>query len=221
MQFLQNLGFPISRYVKKLSSIEACIQYYEDIAGQRDTLPFDIDGVVFKLDDIVLQQQAGQVARAPRWAIASKFPAQEVTTKLLDVDFQVGRTGAITPVARLDPVVVGGVTVSNATLHNMDEIERKDVRIGDTVIVRRAGDVIPEVARVVESARIGDLVKPTIPQHCPVCSSDVVRIEGQAVYRCIGGLICAAQRKEAFRHYASRKALDIDGLGEKINRANG
>jgi len=160
--------------------------------------------------------EAGFVSRAPRWAIAYKFPAQEVMTRLLDVDFQVGRTGALTPVARLEPVAVGGVMVSNATLHNMDEIVRKDIRIGDIVIVRRAGDVIPEVLAPVLEQREGDLVLPSMPARCPVCDSEVLQQPGQAAYRCVGGLVCAAQRKEAIKHYASRKALDIEGLGDKL-----
>jgi DNA ligase (NAD+) len=172
--------------------------------------------VVFKLDDIAMQREAGFVSRAPRWAIAYKFPAQEVMTRLLDVDFQVGRTGALTPVARLEPVAVGGVMVSNATLHNMDEIVRKDVRIGDVVILRRAGDVIPEIVAPVLQQRETGLKLPQMPSHCPVCGSEVVQQSGQSAYRCVGGLFCAAQRKEAIKHYASRKALDIEGLGDKL-----
>lgn len=216
MLSLRGLGIPISRHIELLGSIEACIEYHARILGQREQLDFDIDGVVFKLDDSTLQHQAGFVSRAPRWAIAYKFPAQEVMTKLLDVDFQVGRTGALTPVARLEPVAVGGVMVSNATLHNMDEIERKDVRIGDTVIVRRAGDVIPEVVAPVLAQRKGKLKRPQMPKRCPVCDSEVVQQAGQSAYRCTGGLICAAQRREAIKHYASRKAMDIEGLGDKL-----
>jgi len=216
MKRLQSLGFPISPYIEQLQGIQACIDYYQSILAQRDELAFEIDGVVFKLDDIEQQTVAGTVSRAPRWAIAYKFPAQEVMTGLLDVDFQVGRTGALTPVARLEPVAVGGVMVSNATLHNMDEIERKDIRIGDTVIVRRAGDVIPEVVSAVVDKRKRALKAPQMPTNCPVCDSEVVRQEGQAAYRCSGGLVCAAQRKEAIKHFASRKALDIDGLGDKL-----
>ena len=216
MQYLRDVGFPISRYIEKLDSIDACLEYRQRILGLRDELPFDIDGVVFKLDDVELQREAGFVSRAPRWAIAYKFPAQEVMTRLLDVDFQVGRTGALTPVARLEPVAVGGVIVSNATLHNMDEIERKDIRIGDVVIVRRAGDVIPEVVAPVLQQRQGKLRRPQMPATCPVCGSEVLQQPGQAAYRCVGGLICAAQRKEAIKHYASRKALDIEGLGDKL-----
>ncbi len=216
MQLLQSFGFPISPYIEQVSGIEACIEYYQRILSRRDDLAFEIDGVVFKLDDTEQQAQAGFVSRAPRWAIAFKFPAQEVMTKLLDVDFQVGRTGALTPVARLEPVAVGGVMVSNATLHNMDEITRKDVRIGDVVIVRRAGDVIPEVVAPVPERRQTDLPLPQMPKNCPVCQSEVTRSEGQAAFRCTGGLICDAQRKEAIKHFASRKAMDIDGLGDKL-----
>jgi DNA ligase (NAD+) len=216
MQYLRTIGFPISRQIELLDSIDDCLDYYARILQQRDDLAFDIDGVVFKLDDVQLQRQAGFVSRAPRWAIAYKFPAQEVMTRLLDVDFQVGRTGALTPVARLEPVAVGGVMVSNATLHNMDEIERKDVRIGDVVIVRRAGDVIPEVVGPVLQQRSGDLPRPKMPPRCPVCDSEVMQQPGQAAFRCIGGLVCAAQRKEAIKHYASRKAMDIEGLGDKL-----
>ncbi len=216
MQYLRGIGVPISRQIELLDSISECIDYYKRILAQRDGLAFDIDGVVFKLDIIELQREAGFVSRAPRWAIAYKFPAQEVMTRLVDVDFQVGRTGALTPVARLEPVAVGGVMVSNATLHNMDEIERKDIRIGDIVIVRRAGDVIPEVVAPVIQQREGKLKKPKMPRRCPVCNSEVIQQSGQAAYRCVGGLICAAQRKEAIKHYASRKAMDIEGLGDKL-----
>jgi len=216
MQYLLSIGIPISRHIELLDSIEDCLDYHQRILEQRASLAFDIDGVVFKLDNTAWQREAGFVSRAPRWAIAYKFPAQEVMTRLLDVDFQVGRTGALTPVARLDPVAVGGVMVSNATLHNMDEIERKDVRIGDIVIVRRAGDVIPEVVAPVLQQREGDLKLPRMPARCPVCDSEVLQQPGQAAYRCVGGLVCAAQRKEAIKHYASRKALDIEGLGDKL-----
>ncbi len=216
MQYLRSIGFPISPYIEHVEGVQGCINYYREILSQRDSMPFDIDGVVFKLDDINQQQQAGYVSKAPRWAIAYKFPAQEVMTRLLEVDFQVGRTGALTPVARLEPVAVAGVIVSNATLHNMDEIERKDIRIGDVVIVRRAGDVIPEVVSPVVGERKHDLPQPQMPQHCPVCGSDVIKTDGQSAYRCSGGLICPAQRKEAIKHFASRKALDIEGLGDKL-----
>ncbi len=216
MQWLKSMGLPISRYIDVPTGVQECSDYYDKILQQREQLPFEIDGVVYKLNSIVQQQDAGFVSRAPRWAIAWKFPAQEVMTKLLDVEFQVGRTGALTPVARLQPVVVGGVTVSNATLHNMDEIERKDIHIGDTVIVRRAGDVIPEVVSALAQDRKPEFKRPRMPAHCPVCHSDVVRAEGQAAYRCTGGLVCAAQRKQAIKHFASRKAMDIDGLGDKL-----
>ncbi|MBT8433393.1 MAG: NAD-dependent DNA ligase LigA [Gammaproteobacteria bacterium] len=216
MQFLRAIGVPISRQIELLDSIDDCLDYYQRILTQRAELAFDIDGVVFKLDDVALQREAGFVSRAPRWAIAYKFPAQEVMTRLLDVDFQVGRTGALTPVARLEPVAVGGVMVSNATLHNMDEIERKDIRIGDIVIVRRAGDVIPEIVAPVIQQREGKLRRPRMPARCPVCNSEVIQQSGQAAFRCVGGLVCAAQRKEAIKHYASRKAMDIEGLGDKL-----
>ncbi len=216
MMFLQSLGFPISPYIERVSGIDACIDYYRAILQKRDELAFEIDGVVFKLDNLQQQAIAGTVSRAPRWAIAYKFPAQEVMTKLLDVDFQVGRTGTLTPVARLEPVAVGGVMVSNATLHNMDEIQRKDIRIGDMVIVRRAGDVIPEVVSTVVDKRVQDSALPEMPRRCPVCDSSVTQQEGQAAYRCTGGLVCAAQRKEAIKHFASRKAMDVEGLGDKL-----
>jgi DNA ligase (NAD+) len=216
MLYLRDIGFPISRLIEQLDSVSACTEYYRRILSAREQLAYDIDGVVFKLDSIPGQREAGFVSRAPRWAIAYKFPAQEVMTRLLDVDFQVGRTGALTPVARLEPVAVGGVMVSNATLHNMDEIERKDVRIGDIVIIRRAGDVIPEVVAPVLQQRDSELELPQMPSHCPVCGSEVLQQTGQSAYRCVGGLFCAAQRKEAIKHYASRKALDIEGLGDKL-----
>ena len=216
MKYLSSIGVPISPYIERVTGVQGCVEYYQNILSQRDSLAFDVDGVVFKLDAIEQQQQAGFVSRASRWTIAYKFPAQEVMTRLLDVDFQVGRTGALTPVARLEPVAVGGVIVSNATLHNMDEIERKDIRIGDLVIVRRAGDVIPEVVAPVVEQRSGELALPEMPKRCPVCNSEVVNNEGQAAFRCSGGLICAAQRKEAIKHFASRKALDIEGLGDKL-----
>ena len=216
MQYLRGIGVPISHQIELLDSISGCIDYYQRILAERDSLAYDIDGVVFKLDSIEQQREAGFVSRAPRWAIAYKFPAQEVMTRLLDVDFQVGRTGALTPVARLEPVAVSGVMVSNATLHNMDEIERKDIRIGDIVIVRRAGDVIPEIVGPVLQQRKGRLKRPRMPSRCPVCDSEVLQQHGQAAYRCMGGLVCAAQRKEAIKHYASRKAMDIEGLGDKL-----
>lgn len=196
--------------------VDGCLQFYRQMAAKRDRLPYQIDGVVYKVDRLDLQQQLGFVARAPRWAIAHKFPAEEAMTVLRAVEFQVGRTGALTPVARLEPVFVGGATVSNVTLHNMDEINRKDIRVGDTVIVRRAGDVIPEVVSVVLARRPKNARRIRLPRTCPVCGSEALRLEGEAVARCSGGLYCAAQRKELIRHFASRRALDIEGLGEKL-----
>ena len=199
-----------------VQGVTACDQYYESLAVRRDSLPYDIDGIVFKVNDLSLQQKLGFVSRAPRWAIARKFPAQEEMTRLLDVEFQVGRTGAITPVARLEPVFVGGVTVSNATLHNSDEVQRLGVMVGDAVIVRRAGDVIPQVVSVVAERRPADVRSVVFPTRCPVCGSPVEREEGEAVQRCMGGLVCAAQQKAAIRHFASRRAMDIEGLGDKL-----
>lgn len=216
MQQLAEWGFSICPENQLVKGAEGCIQYYQEIGEKRESLPYEIDGVVYKVNRFDQQQTLGFVSRAPRWAIAHKFPAQEQMTVLNDIEFQVGRTGALTPVARLEPVFVGGVTVTNATLHNMDEIRRKDVRIGDTVIVRRAGDVIPEVARIVPSKRPDDVKEIFMPSNCPVCDSAVVQLEGEAVARCSGGLYCAAQQKEAIKHFASRKALDIDGLGDKL-----
>ena len=216
MQQLKDWGFRICPDIKVVQGAAGCIQYYEDIQEKREKLAYEIDGVVYKVNQLVLQGYLGFVSRAPRWAIAHKFPAQEEMTRVNAVEFQVGRTGALTPVARLEPVFVGGVTVTNATLHNMDEIRRKDVRIGDTVIVRRAGDVIPEVARIVPDKRPDDAMVIVMPENCPVCDSKVEQLEGEAVARCSGGLFCPAQRKEAIKHFASRKALDIDGLGDKL-----
>lgn len=213
---LGTLGFKINQHIKQVEGIDACEDYYQYLAGLRDQLDYDIDGIVYKVNDFKLQQRLGFVAKAPRWAIARKFPAQEEMTRLLDVEFQVGRTGAVTPVARLEPVFVGGVTVGNATLHNADEIDRLGVCIGDTVIVRRAGDVIPQIAKVVLEKRPQDAQPIVFPDRCPVCQSTVKRIEGEAVARCTGGLFCGAQTKEAIKHYASRKAMDIDGLGDKL-----
>lgn len=213
---LQSWGFPVCDEIKTVQGIEQCLAYYAAVLAKREQLPYEIDGVVYKVNQINLQKQLGFVSRAPRWAIAHKFPAQEELTVINSVEFQVGRTGALTPVARLEPVFVGGVTVSNATLHNMDEIERKDVRIADTVIVRRAGDVIPEVASVILERRTKDSKKIQLPKHCPVCGSDVIKLEDEAVARCTGGLYCLAQAKEAIKHFASRRAMDIDGLGNKI-----
>ncbi|NMT64832.1 NAD-dependent DNA ligase LigA [Marinobacter orientalis] len=215
LQQVKKWGFRINPEMCKATGVEACLDAYNDLMEKRAGLPYEIDGIVFKVNSLALQQKLGFVSRAPRWAIAQKFPAQEELTVIEDVEFQVGRTGAITPVARLKPVFVGGVTVSNATLHNMDEIRRLDARIGDTVFVRRAGDVIPQVVKVVTEQRPDNARIVELPEVCPVCQSDVVQIEGEAVARCSGGLFCPAQRKEAIRHYASRKALDIEGLGDK------
>lgn len=216
LQQLAVWGFRVCPEIRVVQGAAGCLGFYHSIGVKRETLPYDIDGVVYKVNSIALQQELGFVSRAPRWAVAHKFPAQEEITVLEDVAFQVGRTGALTPVARLKPVFVGGVTVSNATLHNMDEIRRKDVRIGDSVIVRRAGDVIPEVARVILERRPADARLIAMLAHCPVCGSEVQRPEGEAVYRCTGGLYCPAQVKEAIKHFASRKALNIDGLGDKL-----
>jgi DNA ligase (NAD+) len=199
-----------------VESAAGCLEYYARMQRRRAMLGYDIDGVVYKVDRLDWQRDLGFVARAPRWAVAHKFPAQEETTIVRDVEFQVGRTGALTPVARLEPVFVGGVTVSNVTLHNMDELARKDVRIGDTVVVRRAGDVIPEVVRVIVDLRPPDARIVELPGRCPVCGSHVTRAEGEAVARCSGGLVCSAQRREALRHFASRRAMDVDGLGDKL-----
>ena len=216
LEKLQTWGLRINAESSLVSGIEACEEYYQNLAARRQQLPYDIDGIVFKIDSIPLQEKLGFVSRAPRWAIARKFPAQEEMTQLLDVEFQVGRTGAITPVARLDPVFVGGVTVSNATLHNSDEIERLGLRIGDTVIVRRAGDVIPKVVSVVEAKRPDNAREIAFPESCPVCHSAVERIDEEAVIRCTAGLVCAAQQKAAIKHFASRRAMDIEGLGDKL-----
>ncbi len=216
MALLRQWGLPVSPELRVVEGVDACADYYAAIAARRDALAYDIDGVVFKVDSLSDQADLGYVSRAPRWAIAYKFPAQEELTLVEAVEFQVGRTGAVTPVARLSPVFVAGVTVSNATLHNMDEVQRKDVRVGDTVIVRRAGDVIPEVVAVVAERRPQDTQPVTMPSHCPVCGSQVERLDGEAVARCSGGLFCAAQRKEALKHFASRRALDIEGLGDKL-----
>lgn len=213
---LREWGLKTSPLIKVVQGAAGCLEYYREIGAKRAGLPYEIDGVVYKVNRFVQQRELGFVARAPRWAIAHKFPAHEENTVVKGVEFQVGRTGALTPVARLEPVFVGGVTVSNATLHNMDEVRRKDVRIGDTVVIRRAGDVIPEVVKVIVERRPKDAVEVQLPQKCPVCGSAVEREEGEAVARCTGGLVCGAQRKEAIRHFASRRALDIDGLGTKI-----
>jgi DNA ligase (NAD+) len=216
LDMLRGLGLPVSPQAQQVRGVAGCLGYYRRIAEQRRTLPYEIDGVVYKLDSRSDQERMGFVSRAPRWAIAHKFPADEAVTVVRDIHFQVGRTGALTPVARLDPVFVSGVTVSNATLHNIDEVRRKDVRIGDTVVVRRAGDVIPEVVRVVPDRRPADAIEVALPERCPVCQSQVLRLEGEAVARCTGGFTCRAQRQEALRHFASRRALDIEGLGDKL-----
>ena len=216
LQQFKRWGLPINAEMRCLDGLQACLDYYQQLAQRRDQLGYDIDGIVFKVNQRSLQQRLGFVARAPRWAIARKFPAQEELTQLLGVDFQVGRTGAVTPVARLAPVFVGGVTVSNATLHNMDEIERLDVRVGDWVVVCRAGDVIPKVARVLHERRPSDTQPICLPEHCPVCGAQVERAGDEAAARCSGGVSCSAQRKQAIKHYASRKAMDIDGLGDKL-----
>jgi DNA ligase (NAD+) len=216
VELLRGLGLRTCPEASLVDGVKGCLDYYGRIGRQRDALPYDIDGVVYKVNKLDWQRELGFVSRAPRWAVAHKFPAQEEMTILRGVEFQVGRTGALTPVARLEPVFVGGVTVSNATLHNMDEVERKDVRIGDTVIVRRAGDVIPEIVAVVMDHRPSDARVVMLPAKCPICGSDVERGEGEAIARCIGGLVCPAQRKEAIRHFASRRALNIEGLGDKI-----
>lgn len=216
LQQLKSFGLPVCNEIKPVKGVKACLSYFDEISKQRDNLPYDIDGIVYKVNSVALQNRLGFVARAPRWAIAHKFPAQEEISKILEIDFQVGRTGAITPVARLEPVFVGGVTVSNATLHNMDEIRRKDIRVGDQVIVRRAGDVIPEVARVLPGSRKKALAEIQMLNECPVCQSAIEQIEGEAIARCTGGLYCQAQRAEAIKHFSSRKAMDIDGLGDKL-----
>ncbi|ADU70134.1 NAD-dependent DNA ligase LigA [Pantoea sp. At-9b] len=216
LQQFKAWGLPVSDRIRLANNADDVLAFYREVEEARPTLGFDIDGVVIKVDSLALQEQLGFVARAPRWAVAFKFPAQEQMTVVRDVEFQVGRTGAITPVARLEPVQVAGVVVSNATLHNADEIARLGLRIGDKVVIRRAGDVIPQVVNVVESERPEDTREIVFPSHCPVCGSDVERVEGEAVTRCTGGLICGAQRKEALKHFVSRRALDVDGMGDKI-----
>ncbi|MEE4659143.1 MAG: NAD-dependent DNA ligase LigA [Halieaceae bacterium] len=216
LQALQGWGLRINAESDVALGAAGCDAYYTSLAGRRDQLPYDIDGIVFKVNEIALQRTLGFVSRAPRWAIARKFPAQEESTRLLDVEFQVGRTGAVTPVARLEPVFVGGVTVSNATLHNRDEIARLGVMKGDSVIVRRAGDVIPQVVSVILEQRPDDASPIRFPTHCPVCDSPLEFIEGEVVVRCSGGLVCAAQRKQSIKHFASRRAMDIEGLGDKL-----
>ncbi|MDO8718973.1 MAG: NAD-dependent DNA ligase LigA [Polaromonas sp.] len=216
LQTLRKWGFPVAAQTKKAQGAIELIAFHEAIGRQRDSLPYDIDGVVYKVNSLALQQKLGFVTREPRWAVAHKYPAQEQLTTVLGIDVQVGRTGKLTPVAKLAPVFVGGVTVTNATLHNEDEARRKDVRVGDTVIVRRAGDVIPEVVSVLPDKRVPGAPLFTMPRTCPVCASAAVREEGEADYRCTGGLFCAAQRKEAILHFAHRRAVEVEGLGDKL-----
>jgi len=216
MQTLKSWGFPVSELAGRAQGAAELVAYYDTIGQQRDALGFDIDGVVYKVNSLALQRQLGFVTREPRWAVAHKFPAQEMLTTVLAIDVQVGRTGKLTPVAKLAPVFVGGVTVTNATLHNEDEARRKDVRVGDTVVVRRAGDVIPEVVSVLLDKRVGDPAMFTMPRQCPVCGSAAVREEGEADYRCTGGLFCSAQRKQAILHFAQRRAVEVEGLGDKL-----
>jgi len=216
LKSLGRWGLKINPEIKSLKGINAVKKYHQHLLKKRPTLNYDIDGIVVKVGSIDLQNRLGYVSRAPRWATAYKFPAQEELTRLLEIDFQVGRTGAITPVARLEPVFVGGVTVSNATLHNMDEIQRMDVRSGDTVVVLRAGDVIPKVVRVIKERRPENALPVKAPEKCPACGSDIEQLDDEAVMRCTGGLFCPAQRKESIKHFASRKAMDIDGLGDKL-----
>lgn len=216
LQQFKAWGLPVSDRIRLCHTADEVLAFYRQVEQDRATLGFDIDGVVIKVDSQELQERLGFVARAPRWAVAYKFPAQEQMTTVRDVEFQVGRTGAITPVARLEPVQVAGVVVSNATLHNADEIERLGLRIGDRVVIRRAGDVIPQVVGVVESERPENAREVVFPTHCPICGSDVERVEGEVVARCTGGLICGAQRKGALKHFVSRRAMDVDGMGDKI-----
>ena len=213
---LQEWGIKVCPERRVVTGADGCLEFYKNIGARRDALSYEIDGVVYKVDSLDMQAELGFVSRAPRWAVAHKFPAQEELTEVEAVEFQVGRTGAVTPVARLKPVFVGGVTVSNATLHNIDELHRKDVRVGDTVIVRRAGDVIPEVASVILGRRPSGTRRVQLPKKCPVCKSHVAREEGETVARCTGGLFCAAQRAEALKHFVSRRALDIEGFGGKL-----
>jgi len=216
LEMLRGLGLPVSPETRAVRGVEGCLDYYRSLGERRSTLPYQIDGVVYKLDSRADQERLGFLSRAPRWAIAHKFPADEAFTVVREIGFQVGRTGALTPVARLEPVFVSGVTVSNVTLHNIDEVHRKDVRVGDTVVVRRAGDVIPEVVSVVHDRRAPGTQPVELPARCPVCGSQVLRLEGEAVARCTGAFTCRAQRQEALRHFASRRALDIEGLGDKL-----
>ncbi|MCW9022364.1 MAG: NAD-dependent DNA ligase LigA [Sedimenticola sp.] len=213
---LTDWGLRISPEMRVVKGVEGCLDYYRQMGERRASLDYDIDGVVFKVDSLDQQRQLGFVSRAPRWAIAQKFPAQEEMTELLAIDIQVGRTGALTPVARLQPVTVAGVTVTNATLHNEDEIKRKDIRVGDTVIIRRAGDVIPQVVRSIAERRPANALPFVMPDHCPECGSDVIRDEAEATIRCSGGLFCPAQRRQAIKHFAARRAMDVEGLGDKL-----
>jgi DNA ligase (NAD+) len=213
---LKKWGFPVAKQTQCVKGAAGLVQFHQRIAQERDTLPFDIDGVVYKVNNLEAQQRLGFVTREPRWAVAHKYPAQEELTTVQAIEVQVGRTGKLTPVAKLAPVFVGGVTVTNATLHNEDEARRKDVRVGDTVIVRRAGDVIPEVVSVVLEKRMQDAQLFTMPSHCPVCNSLAIREEGEADYRCTGGLFCRAQRKQAILHFAHRRAVEIEDLGDKL-----
>lgn len=216
LQQFERWGLPRCPETQCVQGIEACLAYFHKIAEQRSRLPYEIDGVVYKVNLLALQQRLGFISRAPRWALAHKFPAQEELSRVLAVEFQVGRTGALTPVARLKPVFVGGATISNATLHNMDEINRKDIRVGDTVVVRRAGDVIPEIVRVIKEKRPSQTQPIRLPTHCPVCGAEVTKLATESVARCDGGLYCPAQLKEAIKHFTSRKAMNIEGLGDKI-----
>ena len=216
LQWLKSIGIPVNPEIRLCNGTNEVLDFYRDIQNKRSSLGYDIDGTVLKINDVALQNELGFISKAPRWAIAYKFPAQEELTVLNDVEFQVGRTGAITPVAKLEPVFVAGVTVSNATLHNGDEIERLNIAIGDTVVIRRAGDVIPQIIGVLRERRPDNAEPIIFPTNCPVCDSQIIRIEGEAVARCTGGLFCAAQRKEALKHFVSRKAMDIDGIGGKL-----
>jgi DNA ligase (NAD+) len=216
MQAFQKWGLPISPELRVVTGVEGCLAYYRSLALRRSSLPYDIDGVVYKVSNLRLQERLGFVSRAPRWAIAHKFPPEETMTRVVGIGVQVGRTGALTPVARLDPVSVGGVTITSATLHNADEVKRKDVRVGDTVIVRRAGDVIPEVVRVVPELRPPGAKPFRMPEHCPECGAAVESAPGEALARCSGGLFCPAQHKESIKHFASRRAMDIEGLGDRL-----
>ncbi len=216
MDYLLSLHFPVAKECAVVTGSDALLAYYHDIGTKRESLPYEIDGVVYKVNALAQQEKLGYVSRAPRFALAHKFPAQEMVTKVLGIDVQVGRTGTLTPVARLEPVFVGGVTVTNATLHNIDEVQRKDVRVGDTVIVRRAGDVIPEVVSVMQTQRSAQTEPFVMPENCPVCGAKAARLSGEAAVRCTGGLFCPAQQKQAIIHFSARRAMDIDGLGDKL-----